>query len=324
VTDDTTGEEPVHIPRLRPRFSLWAGERPPARFESLPLLRVHVNNDAFQEYEYIPPVMTVAPDSPLGIMCAETTNLVRAKSYVLADHLRGGPFRKAESDLIDLRMKVYALAMGLPGPEAALQSGRIHPFALYLMFCQLAGYVGPITAALVCPQFAPYRHDDLLGTFRPVLEYIRGALAEAVVESWLALPFRTVNGRFEAGPSEALDRAVSAGSGIDAPQLALALRVPAESTESEVHSWGEDCVIGSSGKIDSLLATRVPGAKRRRTERLPGLVAPRGMLLMALALDEETARPGEALQIVERFTNRGRPADAILYIQRAAAERTGT
>jgi type VI secretion system protein ImpJ len=267
--------------------------------------------------------MTVALDSPLGIMCAETTNLVRAKCYVLADHLRGGPFRKAESDLIDLRLKVHALATGLPGPEAALQSGRVHPFALYLMFCQLAGYMGPMTSALVCPQFRAYRHDDLLGAFRPVLDYIRTALAEAVVESWLALPFRTENGRFVVGPSEALDRTVSATSGIDAPVLALALRVPAESTESEVLSWGEDCVIGSSGVVASLLANRVPGARRRHTKGLPGLGAPRGMLLIALALDEETARPGEALQIVERFTNRGRPADAILYIQRGAAERTG-
>jgi len=322
VPDDTTGDEPVHIPRLRPRLSLWAGETPPARFQSLPLLRVQVNNDTFEEFEFIPPMMTVAADSPLGALCGEIISHIRAKTWVLADHLRGGSSELGDADIPEIRYKAQGLAVGLPMPEAALQSGRIHPFALYLLMCQLAGYVSTITSSLVCPQFSPYRHDDLLSTFRPVLEHIRTAVTEAVMDSWIALPFRGGNGRFEAGPSLELDRVIGGGS-LDQPMLALALRVPPEATEEAVRRWAEESVIGSAGLMTTLLANRVPGAPRRRTERLLGLAPPRGMVLLALTLERETARSGEALQIVERFDSAGRPSDAVLYIQRSAKAGSG-
>jgi len=321
VPDDTTGDEPVHIPRLRPRLSLWAGETPPARFQSLPVMRVQVNNDTFEEYEFIPPTMTVAADSALGTLCAEIISHIRTKAWVLADHLRGGS-SELGSDLPEIRYKAQGLAVGLPMPEAALQSGRIHPFPLYLLMCQLAGYVSTITSALVCPQFSPYRHDDLLSTFRPVLDHIRTAVSEAVMDSWIALPFLKANGKFEAGPSLALDRVIGSGS-LDQPSVALALRVPPEATEEAVRRWAEESVIGSAGLMTTLLANRVPGAVRRRTDRLLGLAPPRGMVLLALALDQETARAGEALQMVERFDSAGRPSDAVLYIQRSANTGSG-
>ena len=322
VPDDTTGDEPVHIPRLRPRLSLWAGETLPARFQSLPLLRVQVNNDTFEEYEFIPPAMTVPADSALGTMCGEIISHIRAKTWVLADHLRGGSSELGDADLPEIRYKAQGLALGLPMPEAALQSGHIHPFALYLLMCQLSGYVSTITSALVCPQFSAYRHDDLLGTFRPVLDHIRAAVAEAVMDSWMALPFLRVNGRFEAGPSVALDRLIGSGT-LDQPAFALALRVPPDATDESVRRWAEESVIGSAGLMTTLLANRVPGALRRRTDRLLGLAPPRGMVLLALVLDSDIARVGEALQIVERFDSAGRPSDAVLYVQRSANADSG-
>jgi type VI secretion system protein ImpJ len=322
VSDDVTGEEPVHIPRLRPRISLWAGEDPPARFQSLPLLRIQVNNDTFEEFEFIPPMVTVPTDSALGTLCAELIGHIRTKAWVLADHLRGGSSELGDADIPEIRYKAQGLAVGLPMPEAALHSGRVHPFSLYLLMCQLAGYVSTVTSGLVCPQFPPYRHEDLLNTFQPVLEHIRAAVAEAVMDSWTALPFRRAQGRFEAGPSLALDRVIGSGT-LDQPVAALALRVPPDATEEAVRRWAEESVIGSAGLMTSLLASRVPGALRRRTERLLGLAPPRGMVLLSLVLDSETAHAGEALQIVERFDSAGRPSDAVLYVQRSANADSG-
>jgi type VI secretion system protein ImpJ len=322
VADEATGLDPVHIPRLKARLALWAGSLPPARYESLPLMRVQVQNDAFQQDRFIVPVLAVEEDSPLGNLCATTLSLVRAKSYVLAEQFRTGSFKKGETDAGELRLKLQSLATGLPGPEAALQSGCAHPFALYILMCQLAGHVAGVTSGFIPPHFPPYRHDDLLGTFQPVLTFIEAAVAEAVVDAWTTIPFRVVHGNFEAGPGAVLNGAISSGPN-GARGLALALRPAPGMGEEAVERWAQDAVIGTSSVIANLLTTRVPGAGRRRVDKLPGLVPPRGTVLFALSLDESAARPGEALQIVERYSNEGRPVDAILYIRRSPEE-TGT
>src|SRR4051812_10781685 len=81
VPDEATGEDAVTIPTLRPRVRLWAGDLPPARYDSLPLMRVQAQNDAFQEHEYVPPCLTVSLVSGLGKACSESLAMVRAKSY---------------------------------------------------------------------------------------------------------------------------------------------------------------------------------------------------------------------------------------------------
>jgi type VI secretion system protein ImpJ len=319
ITDDATGEDPVVIPWLRPRLTLWAGDFPPARFVSVPILRIQTKNNVFLADDYIAPARSVTVGSPLGKLCGETTGFVRERSRMLADQLRSGSFAVDNSEAAELRIKVQALAVGLPSLEAALVSGAAHPFAVYLLFCQLAGHVATVTSDFVAPQFLPYRHDDLLATFQPVLHFIRKTVSDAVVESWSSTQFRLVNGIFEAPSSAMLDETIAQHAGSDAPLAAVALRVPPGVPEQSVWHWGDSCVIGSAGAVAPLLATRVSGAERRRVERLPGLAPPRGMVLFALGFDENAVKPGEALQLIERFLSEGRPSEAVLYLKRPQA-----
>ncbi len=319
IADEATGEDLVVIPWLRPRLTLWAGDYPPARFVSLPILRIQTRNNVFQADDYIAAAMSVTVGSPLGKLCAETTGFVRERSRMLADQLRSGSFTAGDGESAELRMKVQALAVGLPMLEAALGSGAAHPFAVYLLLCQLAGHLATVTSEFVAPQFSAYRHDDLLATFQPVLQFIRKTVSDAVVESWSSTQFRLVDGVFEAASSAMLDDAITQHAGVDAPVAAMALRVPPGVAEQAVWHWGDSCVVGSAGAAAGLLATRVSGAERRRVERLPGLAPPRGMILFALGLDENAIKPGEALQLIERFLSEGRPSEAILYVRRPQA-----
>lgn len=317
IADEATGEDPVSIPWLRPKISLWAGEYPPARLECVPIVRVKTRNNAFLPDDYIAPVLTVPAGSPLGKLCGETTSFVRERSRMLADQFRSGSFAIDNAEYAELRMKVQALSVGLPSVEAALLSGGAHPFTVYLLMCQLAGHVATVTSDFVTPLFSPYRHEDLLASFQPVFQFIRRAVAEAVVESWSSVQFRFVNGIFEAASSAPLDDAIAQHVGLDySPIAALALRIPPGVAEQPVWHWGDNCVIGSSSIIGPLLSTRVSGAERRRVDRLPGLAPPRGMILFSLALDENAVRPGEPLQLVERFISEGRPSEAVLYLKR--------
>ena len=43
------------------------------------------------------------------------------------------------------------------------------------------------------------------------------------------------------------------------------------------------------------------------------------MILFTLGLDENAVKPGEALQLVERFLSDGRPSEAVLYLKRPEA-----
>ncbi len=316
ISDDTTGEDAITIPRLRPRVDLWAGDLPPARYESLPVLRVLAQNDAFQEQQYVPPCLSVPLSSDLGKACSDTLAIVRAKSYVLAEQLRTEPFQQAEIDAADVRWKVLALSTGLPGPEAALQSGRSHPFSLYLLMCQLAGHIAAVTSGGVAPPFQPYRHEELWTTFDPVLGFIRNSAAEAVVESWIVVPFGGSNGRFETSPSSAVNEAIAAQATLDAPAIVLGLRPAPGSPSEAVWRWGESSVIGTASFMPTLLSNRVSGAQRKRVETLPGLVPKRGTALLSLVFDESVAKPGEAVQLVERFINEGRPEEAVLYVRK--------
>jgi type VI secretion system protein ImpJ len=320
VVDETTGEDGITIPRLRPRISLWAGDQPPSRYESVPVMRVQVQGDAFLAADYIAPCVSVAADSPLGRFCGDTLSVVRTKSYLLADQLRSEEANQGDAERFDLQSKIRALSMGLPAVEAALQCGQAHPFVLYLQMCQLAGCVAAITSAIVPPQFPVYRHTELLESFQAVLGFIRMAVAEAAVEAWVAVPFQAVEGRFEAGPNRALDELILADQKLAAPQVVVGLRPPPGVPEETVWRWGEGCVIGTSSFIPVFLSNRVPGAERRRAERVPGLVRHRGNLLFPLVLDRSVAKPGEPLQLVERFLNEGRPGEAVLYLRRPEAQ----
>jgi type VI secretion system protein ImpJ len=314
IADETTGEDAVNIPRLRPRVALWAGGVPPARFESLPLMQLKAQNDAIQEQEFISPCVSVSLTSTLGEECSKVLQLARAKSTLLAGELRD-PGR--EIDSANVRANVLALSTGLPGPEAALRSERSHPFTLYVLLCQMAGHVAAITPAMIPPAFPPYRHDDLLNTFRFVLGFISEIAAATVVESWTALPFRMVDGRFEAGPAGTIDAAIAGGASLDHPALVLGLVLPAGVPIDAGWRWGESCVIGAASLMPRLLSNRVSGAQRKRVEHISGLAPQGNVALLALAFEEPDVKGGEILQLVERFMNEGRPEKAILYIRRS-------
>ena len=321
VEDETTGESAIPIPRLRPRVSLWAGPQPPSRFESLPLLEVNHQGETFLESGFIPPMMCVAPATSLGALCGAATAIVREKTFFLADKLRGGAYHEGDAEQLETRARVQSLAAGLPMAEAALQSGHTHPFQLYLAMCQLAGHVARVTFSLVPPQFAPYRHDDLRGSFLPVTNFIQQSVTEAVVESWKTYPFRLNNQSFELASLAALDQALMNGGTLDEPNLAIALRPAAGSPEESAVLWGESCLIGSSSNMLRLLSNRVLGAERRLVERMPDLTPPRGMVLFALESDPSTVKPGEGLQLLERSADDMRPSEAVLYVRRPKNEK---
>jgi type VI secretion system protein ImpJ len=316
VIDESSGDGEIHIPRLRSKVALWAGGTPPARFESIPLMTVAQQGEAYLEAAFVAPALTLAADSSLGQACGSAFGLVRERMYFLAEQLQSGLLSDGDPEANETRSRIHCLAGGLLPVEAILQCNRAHPFQMYLALCQFAGHLAGITFGLVPPHFAPYRHDDLRATFQPLLDFITQSVSEAIVEAWRSYPFRMVDGVFQVGSLAAIDEALAGEGTLDRPLLAMALRPVSGTPLEQIVRWGESCVIGSAGVVPSLLANRVLGFERRPVDRLPDLSPPRGAALFAITADSSAARKGEPLQLVERFSEQG-PVEAVLYVRRS-------
>jgi type VI secretion system protein ImpJ len=317
AADENTGEGPLQIPRLRPRLALWAGDTAPARFQSIPLLRIRPSGDGFIATDYIAPTPFIPISSPIGEWCCSTLADIRNKAYLLAEEFRTGNSVQENEETQTAAMRVHRLVAALPFAEALLQSSRAHPLSLYLALVNLAGQMAALDESLVPPYFEPYKHDELRATFEPVLRYIKRIAEEAVAEQWHGIPFQLVGSTFQVESGPLLDRALRSTATAEEPLLAFAIRPAAGVTEDETVTWGENCVIGTAGIVPALLSSRVLGAPRRAVDKLPGLAPPRGAYLFTLAADPMALRPGEALQMLENLNPESRPAQAILFIRRS-------
>ena len=323
VADENSGDGAVVIPRLRPRLELWPGEHPPDRLQSLPVARVRRKGPDEWETDarFAPPFLRVTADSALGGQCEAKLDLIRSKSHALSDQLRTLETGKIE-EAMELRLKTHTLSVGVPPVEAALASGACHPFGLYLLMCALSGQVAAVTSGAMSPKYPPYRHEDQLGSFAPVLAFLEEAVATTATRWWETIGFREIEGGFEAEIGEKmkmLSEALQAGGTLGQPTLAISLEVPMGGSDNAVAGWGDAATIGGSGSMADLLAKRVSGAARKRVDRLPGLAAPPDTVLMAVALAPELVATGDTIRMV-RFSGEGRPAGATLFVRRDASK----
>lgn len=316
VLDESSGEGSVYIPRLRPRLDLLVDDKVPSRFQSLPLLRVKVQDETYVATDYIAPMLSVSPGSPLADLCASVAVNVRERALYLSAQINSPGFDDTDPDAEGLRRRLASLVATLPVLEAVLASEMSHPYSAYLAMCSLAGQVASLSQGLVPPQFPAYNHNDLGATFQPVAKFIQRSLSEGISETWTKLAFELVDDVFQLAPNPIVETAVgSTGHDLSAPVLALGLRVPSGVPEETIVQWGESCVFGSESVIPKLLANRILGVQRRRVQRLEDLFPSRGVLLFALSSDPKFINPREKLILQSGLQESVQPSAALLYVR---------
>ncbi len=307
VLDMNTGEGELPIPRLRPRLSLMAGDTPPSKYVSFPLARVEYKNEAFALTDFMPPVLVAERHSPIGGMGLRVVKRLREKVDSLAKKLRSDSLTIGAPMVVEVRHVLQALSASLPYVEAVLTTGAVHPYAVYLALCQLAGNLAAMGESVVPPEFKPYNHNDLHASFTQVSDFIDQMINQAVPESFTAIPFSESSGIFSVTWEPAWrDRRVIIG-----------VRGRPGQTERDVMSWIEGCLIGTETHFPAMRGRRILGIARQRIEREEDLVPTRGVVLFSLALEPEFMTEGEALQIVpvaEDPEDRS-PAEIVLYVK---------
>jgi len=328
VVDESTGENEVVVPRLRPALRLLAlpqGKTPPSKFVSFPLARVKVQSDSFAPLEdFVPPVITVAPgdmsvSQAIRKMCNDTAYAARIRATELAGQV-SSPASAGQSALtLETRARINCLVAALPQFEALLTSGAAHPWELYKSFCIVAGSMAGLGEALVPPPFGPYDHNDLYSAFDELRRFAFEMMEQGVPENYHRITL-------EPGHN---DRQQVFFLRDFEPEwrnrpLFLALRGPSGMAEDDLVAWGRKCCIASAGVMHSVQQKRILGAVRRHIQSYESLVPPRGVILFSLTNDPEFLKTDEELRVVNDVETSGKicPSEIVLYVKNPPAEKT--
>ncbi len=307
VDDDVSGGRPLRIPRLKPRLRLIAGtETPPPRFVALPLMAVVYKNGAFVPSEYIPPLIRVEVDSPLGELCAQVSSLIRAKATYLLEVIRSPAITTKPAAIEENRRLLSQLVLNLPPFEALLATGTSHPYALYVALTAVAGSVAGVGNQLMPPLFPAYDHLNLRRSFAEVVQFVNQSLSDGISEAFTALPFRNENNLFGLQFEREWTRRT----------VVIGFKGAPGATDQQINEWVASSLIGTTSRFKVLRERRLLGATRTPIDKLEGLVATRGMLLFQLQMNPEFIVPNEPLVIgnsVEKPPG-VRPAEAYLYV----------
>lgn len=313
VADESTGEGQLRIPRLRPKLALLVTNDPPAKYVSFPLAKVAYRDKSFALAEFAPPTLSLSHprQSPLRDMCSAVAGRLRKKADTLADQLRKPTAGGRAGFSLETEHIIRSLVTRLPQLEAVLGTGVSHPYPVYLALCSVLGHVYAMGRDMIPPKLDPYDHNDLLTTFRQVLDLISHKIDQNVVSTHEVYPFNYEGGGVFSIPFK--------GAWAQR-RLALGLRGAAGVSEQELAAWGRECVIGSESRMQWMRVTRILGARRELAERDGDFVPPRGVVLFALRPDPEFVEPEQPLQIFNtgERDRTGRPAEIVLYVGNAA------
>lgn len=305
VADEAGGAEPVDLRRLRPRLSLEVTtaprQRPPAKFVSMPLLRVGHDGKAFTAAEFVPPILFVGERSALARQVQELTRRAREKAHHLARQGGAGGGRP------ERRFDLDGIAAGLPALEALLASGRAHPFTLYVELCRYAGLLSTLGVGQVPPVPPRYDHDDPMPAFAEVLATVTQTL-DRLKKSLVAVRFTPEGDKF----------CLTLEPEWTQQRLVVGVRAPTGMSDADVAAWMNGALIATRDRSQDLWNLRVRGAPRRVVESDPelDLVAARGTVLFAVEPDSAFVTPAETLEIwnTETRGDQQRPTDVVLYV----------
>ena len=309
VTDQNTGENELSIPRLKPRLILLATETPPQKYISFPIAQVSYQNEKFDLTNFIPPLLSVKLRFALGEMCSFVARRIREKAVFLSEQVRSSSTTGGMPIVLETRTMINHLVSALPSYEAVLNSEVAHPYTLYLTLCSLAGNLAGLSVGLVPPALEPYDHNNILGSFEQVVNYIHRVIDEGIQETYSSIPFQLKDNIFRLKFEE------------DWMERKLFLGVRAADgavSEEDVISWIKRSWIGTESKIPEMQDKRILGPERIYIERDADIVPTRGTVLFNLKPDLNFILPEEELQIFNPGDAKtaGRPAEILLYVKK--------
>ena len=194
VEDAVLGaEEPadMRLGRLNLRYAVE--DEPREAYCSMGLARVierRSTGAVVLDESYIPPMLESRADPRLKGFLEEARNLIRHRADALAGRLTQST-QKGVGEISEFLMLQIANRFD-PWLSHLAQRETLHPESLYTTLLQLAGELATFSARRKrrATDFAPYRHDDLRGSFEPLMADIRDLLTEVINPNAVNIPLQ--------------------------------------------------------------------------------------------------------------------------------------
>jgi type VI secretion system protein ImpJ len=226
------------------------------------VMEVRADRAVVLDEGYIPPVLICEASGVLAGFVAQLQGLLHQRAEALAGRVSESTTRGA-AEIADFMLLQLCNRYEPLMTHLAASIGQMHPEALYSVLVQLAGELATFTESRKRPPtFPPYRHDDLHGTFRPVMSALRQSLSAVLEQTAVPIPLQERKFGIRVGPI--VDRSLVT----DATWvLAVKAQVPAETLRRNLPN---QIKIGPVEQIRELISVALPGIAIRA---LP--VAPR-------------------------------------------------
>jgi len=177
----------VQVGRLRLRLMLERDER--AGYVCLAVTRIRqceADRKVVLDEGFVPPCLAVSAHPKVGGIATEVVGMLRHRGEALASRVsasgRGGSAEIADFMLLQVVNRLEPLF----GHLAAVD--LLHPEALYRALVQTVGELATFTTTEKRPPaLPPYRHDDMPGTFEPVMAAVRQSLTTVLEQNATAL-----------------------------------------------------------------------------------------------------------------------------------------
>jgi type VI secretion system protein ImpJ len=238
----------------------------------------------------------------LGERCATLIMRMREKASYLAKKWQtqiGMELMRETGDLL------RPLAESLPLLEALMGTGKSHPYDLYITLCTVAGRLASLRLSQTVPAFPSYRHNDILKTIEPLLDWI-DRITSSIEQTYIIIPFVQKDRLFyHKLPRKWTDT-----------YLLVGIRIPPTMDGNEMGEWVHECVIASESHLESARLRRVTGAAREalKEDELAEIMPGSGLQLYRIQMDPHYITPGENVMIFHAADQPDkRPSGIVLY-----------
>lgn len=273
------GRKPMTLAvgKLRVQFALQVDDM--ADRLAIPIARiveVRPDLEVVLDKSFIPSCLDCRAAAPLDGFLRELEGLLAHRMTALAGRMTAGASARGAAEIQD-----FLLLMGinrmLPVVRHMTVMENLHPAALFrdcvAMAGELATFMAPDKQA---PAFSPYRHQDLSGTFVPVIRTLRRYLSAVLEQTAVSIPLEARKYGVSVGVIP--DRKLIGAAGF---VLAVSADIPAENLRR--HFAGQ-AKLGPVEEIRQLVNSALPGIALH-----PLPVAPRQIPYMANVVYFEVA-----------------------------------
>lgn len=309
--DASLGQGRVRVPRSVPNVSLRAADRSTTRFTTLPIAEVVLRDETYTQTDYVPPRLLLDRGLPLTLEIAALVRRMREKAVYLSERARSQGSLTGHDEGEALRVALRAVSEPLPELEALTASGAAHPFEMHCALCRAAGSVAGLTRFTVPPQGRGYHHEDIRGSFAPLISFIDRCL-DQIRQEFTVVPFEQTARGFR------LDLRTQR------PREALVIGAQVSPGRSSENTWAwlSESLIAAEQQLERLRQRRVPGAARKLLDRdsAARYTLAGDTLLFQVDLDDNYVTSDDVLEIVNSDPSRGEDKPIQLYAYVAAAE----